>query len=532
MPSIFVGGEPVVGDQVDFDLSHGIATGLVTAWVASRPLHSLMRRPVITAPGGFVRTAYQPAPVAMRVNAADSSSARVTANRAVSTAEVTMMWFGQVSALNQYSDLMSVGNGTNNLVLELQVPPQYEPAIYNIGYGSGGASAATSLYLNGGWAVVVVRGSNARNLSDVTVNGAQWGSGTWAATGTWDRMTVANRSASVGARTGGGLHVAAFAWNRYISDAEIDALTDSFMSARPLLLSSKHRAMVPFSAGGGATASGATFTANSSLIAGAATGQRNATAAGQTLTATSSLIAGAATGQINATAAGQTLVAASSLVAGAATGQVNAAAAGQTLTATSSLVAGSAAGQINASAAGVTLTATSSLVPGSASGAKAGSAAGATLTATASLVLGAATGVRNATAAGVTLTATSSLQAGSASGQTGAIAAGVVLSAGTTIVAGTASAANDAIAAGVVIQAAASFIAGAATGPSGATAAGVVINLQAVMLRGSAYGPNLSATPGFTAVGRPRRFTATRDRPIFEAAIGADGRNLPRRRTS
>ncbi len=393
------------------------------------------------------------------------------------------------------------------------------------------ATATVPADANGNQAVnqVLVIVGQSRSATDhrVCVNGSAVATST-TSIGTlpaWDRLLFGTASGNAN------VSAALFGFGGApLSDADMQRLSRS--PSEVWALFEPQRIWVPMKAAGGVngTAAGVTLTGTSSLIAGAATGQINATAAGQTLTAASSLIAGAATGQINATAAGQTLVAASSLVAGSATGQVNAAAAGQTLTATSSLVAGSAAGQINATAAGVTLSATASLIPGSASAANAGTAAGATLTATASLVPGAATGERNATAAGVTLTATSSLQAEAATGQTSATAAGVVLVAGTTIVAGTTSAANDATAAGVVIQAAATFIAGAATGPSGATAAGVVISLQAVMLRGSAYGPNLSATPGFTAVGRLRRFTATRDKPNFEAAIGADGRNLPRRR--
>lgn len=92
------------------------------------------------------------------------------------------------------------------------------------------------------------------------------------------------------------------------------------------------------------TASGATLTATTSLIAGAATGVRNGTAAGATLTATSTIIAGSASGATSGTASGATLTTTVSLIPGAATGIRNGTAAGATLTATASIIPGTAYG--------------------------------------------------------------------------------------------------------------------------------------------------------------------------------------------
>lgn len=286
--------------------------------------------------------------------------------------------------------------------------------------------------------------------------------------------------------------------------------------------------LITGAASGAGEAAGVTLTATASLTAGAASSED--TADGALLTAQASLIAGSASGASAGTAGGVTVTASASLVPGAATGQANATAAGQTLPAAASLVAGAAAGQVNATAAGQTLTATASLSAGAASGGTASTGPGVTLTATASLVPGAATGVRNATAAGATVQASASLLAGAASGAISATAGGVVLQVGVVAIPGAATAANDAP--GVVIQAAAAFIAGAASGQAGATAAGVVISITAALVPGAAFGPTFTASPGFIARGRPRRYTAARTRPMFEAAIGADGRVQPGRRAA
>jgi hypothetical protein len=113
---------------------------------------------------------------------------------------------------------------------------------------------------------------------------------------------------------------------------------------------------------------GATLTAAAALIAGSATGQRNATAAGVTLAAAASLSAGAATGQRNATVSGASLVAAAALLAGTAAGGGSAVALGVTLTAAAQLLAGAATGGGAATAPGATLLASAALIAGSASG--------------------------------------------------------------------------------------------------------------------------------------------------------------------
>lgn len=93
-------------------------------------------------------------------------------------------------------------------------------------------------------------------------------------------------------------------------------------------------------AGGGATAPGATITANASVIAGSATG--NASAAGNTITANASVIAGGASAGVAGTAPGATLTATASIISGGASGVRNETALGALITATVSFFAGGA----------------------------------------------------------------------------------------------------------------------------------------------------------------------------------------------
>ena len=93
-------------------------------------------------------------------------------------------------------------------------------------------------------------------------------------------------------------------------------------------------------AGGGATAPGATITANASVIAGSATG--NASAAGSTITANASVIAGGASAGVAGTAPGATFTATASMTSGGAFGVRNETALGALITATVSFFAGGA----------------------------------------------------------------------------------------------------------------------------------------------------------------------------------------------
>jgi len=194
-------------------------------------------------------------------------------------------------------------------------------------------------------------------------------------------------------------------YTRGMPEAEAeDLLRDPWQTFR----APRRRLYLVQGTGGAGNAPGATITATTSIVAGAATGA--AAAAGVTSTAALSFIGGAATGA--AQAAGVTLTSALSFIAGAATAGTQAP--GATLTASVSLIAGAATGA--AFASGAVVSAALSFLPGAASGGAVvpGNAPGATMQAALVFLPGFASG-DGIVAPGTTLTLSTTLIAGTAS---------------------------------------------------------------------------------------------------------------------
>lgn len=177
----------------------------------------------------------------------------------------------------------------------------------------------------------------------------------------------------------------AAAFNSALSDADMLFSAQNLWAAH---FDNSRRLIIPVSAAGGIDAS----------------------AAGATLTAASSIVAGAATGEANV--AGATLIAASTITAGVATG--DASAVGVTFSAASTLaLAGSAVGDAIADTA--TITAAATIIGGGASVSGDVSVIGATLNAASTFIAGAVTAIENVSISGITAFAAAILIGGGAS---------------------------------------------------------------------------------------------------------------------
>lgn len=190
----------------------------------------------------IVPTLYGPAQSVTTTNGAYIRSKLV---KPINVAELSIMWYGYVNAFTAYSDLFSLGNVASDIVLEVQTSPQFSPALYNINYGTGGVSGTSTYQLNGTWACIIARASATLNLCEIFVQGVSLGTSTWAGSGTATLATISNRSTANGSRTGGGLHMLAHAWNRFLKNSEVINLS---RNPRYLLLKSAAFTSIPTAA--------------------------------------------------------------------------------------------------------------------------------------------------------------------------------------------------------------------------------------------------------------------------------------------